>query len=69
MNNVTYVVNELDGVEYAVVDNGDGSFNSMPKSTYDAMLAADVANLHLAEVPATIESTQPDEADLTEGNN
>lgn len=31
--------------------------------------AADVANLHLAEVPAIIEATQPDEADLTEGQN
>jgi hypothetical protein len=37
---------------------------------YQAWLnPADVANLHLAETPATIESTQPDEADLTEGQN
>ena len=37
---------------------------------YQAWLnPADVANLHLAEVPDTIEATQPDEADLTEGQN
>jgi hypothetical protein len=33
------------------------------------IIPVDVANLHLAEAPASIEATQPDEADLTEGQN
>jgi hypothetical protein len=40
MDNVTFIVNELDGVEYAIVDNGDGSFNSMTKVYYDEQQAA-----------------------------
>jgi hypothetical protein len=40
MNNVSFFVNELDGVEYAIIDNGDDSFNSMPKSIYNEMIAA-----------------------------
>lgn len=70
MNNVTYVVNELDGVEYAVVDNGDGSFNSMTKTHYEAMQAAQAAaEANYLTPPAILESNQPDEADLTEGTN
>jgi hypothetical protein len=39
MDNVKYFTDELDGTEYAVIDNADGSFTSMLKSTYDAMQA------------------------------
>jgi 5-methylcytosine-specific restriction endonuclease McrBC GTP-binding regulatory subunit McrB len=73
VDNVTFVkvkdghTDEL--IEHAIIDQGNGEFTSMPKSTYDAMQAANVANLRLAEVPATIEAPQPDEADLTEGTN
>ena len=41
MDNVTFIeVEGLDGViEHAIIDNGDGTFTSMLKSTYDAMQA------------------------------
>ena len=40
MDNVTYFTDELVGTEFAVIDNGDGSFTSMHKSTYDEQQAA-----------------------------
>jgi hypothetical protein len=40
MDNVTFVVSELDGTQYAIIDRGNGEFTSMLKSTYDAMQAA-----------------------------
>jgi hypothetical protein len=39
MDNVTFIVNELDGVEYAIVDNGNGSFQSMTKEHYEKLQA------------------------------
>jgi hypothetical protein len=39
MDNVTFVVNELDGTEYAIIDRGNAEYTSMLKSTYDEMIA------------------------------
>ncbi len=39
MDNVTFFVNELDGVEHALITHADGSFTSMLKSTYEAQQA------------------------------
>jgi hypothetical protein len=43
MENVTFIeIEQINGLQvYAIIDNGDGSFTSMPKSTYDAMIAED----------------------------
>jgi hypothetical protein len=40
MDNVTFVVSELDGTQYAIIDRGNGEYTSMLKSTYDEMIAA-----------------------------
>jgi hypothetical protein len=45
MNNVTFFISELDGCEYAQIDRGNGEFTSMPKSTYDEMIANEAATL------------------------
>jgi hypothetical protein len=39
MNNVTFIIGELDGLEHAIIDHGNGEFTSMLKSTYEAMQA------------------------------
>jgi uncharacterized protein with ATP-grasp and redox domains len=41
MDNVTFIEIETFGLTetHAVIDNGDGSFTSMLKSTYDEMIA------------------------------
>jgi hypothetical protein len=39
MNTVTFFTDELDNIEYAIIDRGNGEFTSMLKSTYDAMQA------------------------------
>ena len=39
MDNVIFIVNELDGVEYAIIDHGNEQFTSMLKSTYDELKA------------------------------
>tara|TARA_R110000822_G_scaffold110694_1_gene241082 strand:- start:26 stop:163 length:138 start_codon:yes stop_codon:yes gene_type:complete len=39
MDKVTYFVDELDGTEYAIIDNGNGEVTSMLKSTYDELKA------------------------------
>ena len=39
MDNVTFIVNELDGVEYAIIDHGNEEFTSMTKAEYDRRLA------------------------------
>ena len=39
MDKVTFIVSEIDGVEYAMIDRGNGEFTSMLKSTYDEMIA------------------------------
>jgi len=42
MDNVTFI--EVDGVEHAIIDRGNGEFTSMMKSTYDEQQAANVIN-------------------------
>ena len=37
MDNVTFIT--VDKVEHAIIDRGNGEFTSMPKSTYDEMIA------------------------------
>lgn len=37
MHNVTFI--DIDGKEHAIIENTDGSFTSMLKSTYDEMIA------------------------------
>jgi hypothetical protein len=39
MENVTFFVDELSGVEHAIIDRGNGEFTSMPKAVYDAQQA------------------------------
>jgi hypothetical protein len=38
MTNIETVEN-FDGIEQVIIDNGDGSFTSMAKATYEAMQA------------------------------
>ena len=54
---------EITGTEHINIIKDDGSITGMLKSTYEAMQA------NYLTAPAIMESTQPDEADLTEGNN
>ena len=35
MDNVIFILNELDGVEYAIIDHGNQQFTSMTKAEYD----------------------------------
>jgi hypothetical protein len=37
MDNVTFI--EVEGVEHAIIDHGNGEFTSMLKSTYDELKA------------------------------
>ncbi len=37
MDNVTFI--EVEGVEHAIIDRGNGEFTSMLKSTYEAQQA------------------------------
>jgi hypothetical protein len=39
MDNVTFIKDELDGKEHAIIDRGNGDFISMLKSTYDEIVA------------------------------
>jgi hypothetical protein len=38
MTNISYWTND-NGVEFVIIDRGNGEFTSMPKSVYDAMQA------------------------------
>jgi hypothetical protein len=40
MDKLTFFVDELNELEYAIIDHGNGEFTSMLKSTYDAQQAA-----------------------------
>ena len=40
MNNVTFNTDDLTGIEYVVIDRGNGEFTSMLKSTWDELEAA-----------------------------
>ena len=42
MDNVTFI--EVNDVEYAIIDRGNGQFTSMTKATYDEQQAADELN-------------------------
>ena len=35
MNEIT-IVTDIDGIEHAIIDRGNGEFTSMPKAVYDA---------------------------------
>lgn len=37
MDNVTFI--EIEGVEHAIIDRGNGEFTSMTKAHYEAQLA------------------------------
>jgi len=37
MDNVKFI--EIDGIEHAIIDRGNGEFTSMLRSTYEAMQA------------------------------
>ena len=39
MDNVTFIKDELDGVEHAIIDHGNGEFTSMTKAKYDELAA------------------------------
>jgi hypothetical protein len=39
MDNVTFVTNEIDGIEHAIIEHADGSFTSMTRTTYEAQQA------------------------------
>ena len=39
MENVTFIISEVDGSEHAIIDRGNGEYTSMLKSTYEAMQA------------------------------
>jgi hypothetical protein len=43
MDNVTIFIDELNGVEHAIIEHADGSFTSMLKSTYDELKANEAA--------------------------
>jgi len=39
MDKVTFFIDQLDNIEYAIIDRGNGEFTSMLKSTYDKTIA------------------------------
>jgi hypothetical protein len=39
MDKITYLTDELSGVEHVIIDRGNGEFTSMLKSTYDELQA------------------------------
>ena len=39
MENVTFFTDELDNLEYAIIDHGNGEFTTMLKSTYNEQQA------------------------------
>ena len=43
MSNVTFII--VEDLEHAIISHDDGSFTSMPKSTYDEMIANEAATL------------------------
>jgi hypothetical protein len=42
MDNVTFVT-DIDGIEHAIIDKGNGEFTSIPKSIYDELKANEAA--------------------------
>lgn len=45
MDNVTFITDQ-DGVDFAIIDRGNGEYTSMLKSTYEAQQVE-----HLTEIP------------------
>jgi hypothetical protein len=39
MDKVTFIIEPISGVEYAIIDKGNDEFASMPKSLYDELKA------------------------------
>jgi hypothetical protein len=39
MDNVTFLTDELSGVEHAIIDRGNGEFTAMTRAHYEAMQA------------------------------
>ena len=39
MDNVTFIISEIDGSEHAIIDRGNGEFTSMTKAHYEAQQA------------------------------
>jgi hypothetical protein len=39
MKNVSFITSEIDGIEYAIIDRGNGEFTAMTKAHYEAMQA------------------------------
>jgi hypothetical protein len=39
MDKVTFITDELSGVEHAIIDHGNGEYTSMLKATYDELSA------------------------------
>lgn len=37
MENVTFLI-DMNGIEHAIIDRGNGEFTSMPKAVYDAQV-------------------------------
>jgi len=48
---VTFI--DVQGVEHAIIDHGNGEFTSMLKSTYDAQLAAQDTLPSELSIPST----------------
>jgi hypothetical protein len=44
MDNVTFIT-DIQGIEHAIIDRGNGEYTSMLKSTYDAQQAANAPKL------------------------
>tara|TARA_R110000868_G_scaffold326207_5_gene587192 strand:+ start:2903 stop:3121 length:219 start_codon:yes stop_codon:yes gene_type:complete len=69
------IIDDKTGAEIVVITNEDGTTLSMLKSTYDEQQAQAALSTAIGltdnylTTPAIMESTQPDEADLTEGTN
>ena len=47
MENIKYIT-DIEGIEHAIIDRGNGEFTSMPKSIYDEQQSA-------LETPAVID--------------
>ena len=50
MDNVTFITDQ-DGVDFAIIDRGNGEYTSMLKSTYEAQQVE-----HLTEIPTPHEA-------------
>ena len=51
MENVTFIISELDNTEHALIAHPDGSFTSMTKAHYEAQQVE-----HLTEIPTLEQS-------------